>query len=1129
MNDSGGGQKKKNSATAMNDHLSITKKRRLPTKFPAALIISSASSCWLLQLCSVSVRVSCFGQAKEEEALPPTRSRNLRDRRRKLTTGTIGTNNNPPTLQPSKLFQQQSSSTTTTPTFGRDDLTTSPKPSVTTSTSNTSPATSPHPKPQVYYGCSYNDQIVPDWSEESIYSEGSLVANYMANIEESGALSSTTWNNEESSGALLNWKVFQCKSYPYSAWCNGYEPGADVPLPGNGGGTSMAWSVAWEEKGDCVAMVYSKEEQVMMVEEEEQGLDLTGSKFTTTSSNGGDFCATPIYRDGESYQAQDQVLYQDAVYECKSPPVDMWCPDSAYRPGESLYWETAWMLVADSLGCPVVPDPAAMPSDAPAAFEEVCAPIYSANKNYTKNDIVSHEHYNYQCQIEELCNDEFGLNAAGWWQKDTPCEIPPPKQESAILSSVSLDTTEASLSSESLNMAEEPPPLATLSPTAPPSEAPSSSEIQCAPPYTVGHNYKFMEELSFNYFNYACYIPDKCRQPQYAPRLHDENVGIAWWKTDECVGTQTRHPTVLPTFRPSYPQMAEQSADYIAQHDALYTAAIPDSVAVILEKSKMDIEKTVLLFRTASLEREPSSIYNYEGLLKALGVMTLHKVRSGNFYLGDGEGDAGTRYALVNLAAFLAHSMAESIKYDTCDESNWEVVNGRYPVSNACGQGGKSYQDMKCPEDESHMECPVKSSMSTRAVTHANWGSEPGAPTYLFCEPKSVDGTPLTGFWDPAYKCDRPFSEPPESCTEYEGQTTGRIDNSVPAANKLARIDVEGCCFWGRGVIKATGVCSIGRLNYFLGKGAADNGMPSPYPNIDFCEDPEVICGSAEHSELKWVAGMSEYVDRVQSYEKDGFSYFTELKRFFNEGMMDDSFIINVSKILEHGCHGDDASCHPADGQWEKTDNFKKILDLFRLPQMLPVDTSAATAEATTSSVYFTLQGQTPEPTKQRTRSPATQSTPSPSLRVTRPLPLSESRPIEPTREPTPTMAWYVNIDSRICISDGNQPERVEVYDSKELCCSKHYNTKIDYYNCISDGGDSTDPIHPQESGAESSTMSGCPPDATGWHTSSDCKSFFMCKKGEQFGMIMSCEDGFLFDYEVHSCRPDFIVKCDSL
>ncbi len=41
-------------------------------------------------------------------------------------------------------------------------------------------------------------------------------------------------------------------------------------------------------------------------------------------------------------------------------------------------------------------------------------------------------------------------------------------------------------------------------------------------------------------------------------------------------------------------------------------------------------------------------------------------------------------------------------------------------------------------------------------------------------------------------------------------------------------------------VIQTSGICNFGKLNYFLGKRAHDEGRESRYPDIDFCKDPEV-------------------------------------------------------------------------------------------------------------------------------------------------------------------------------------------------------------------------------------------------------------------------------------------------
>ena len=47
------------------------------------------------------------------------------------------------------------------------------------------------------------------------------------------------------------------------------------------------------------------------------------------------------------------------------------------------------------------------------------------------------------------------------------------------------------------------------------------------------------------------------------------------------------------------------------------------------------------------------------------------------------------------------------------------------------------------------------------------------------------------------------------------------------------------------------GICNFGKLNYYLGKRANDEGRDSRYPDIDFCQDPGIICSSEEHKELK--------------------------------------------------------------------------------------------------------------------------------------------------------------------------------------------------------------------------------------------------------------------------------------
>lgn len=112
----------------------------------------------------------------------------------------------------------------------------------------------------------------------------------------------------------------------------------------------------------------------------------------------------------------------------------------------------------------------------------------------------------------------------------------------------------------------------------------------------------------------------------------------------------------------------------------------------------------------------------------------------------------------------------------------------KYPIANACGQLGQSYQDYHCSSEEDiqlNMECPIDTQMEITATTHAAWY---GAPPGLFCAPKTK--LPVTGVWDQDYWCDNKWEG--ESCDVYEGQKSGRFDNDVGVANQAGRTDVEG-------------------------------------------------------------------------------------------------------------------------------------------------------------------------------------------------------------------------------------------------------------------------------------------------------------------------------------------------
>jgi hypothetical protein len=350
----------------------------------------------------------------------------------------------------------------------------------------------------------------------------------------------------------------------------------------------------------------------------------------------------------------------------------------------------------------------------------------------------------------------------------------------------------------------------------------------------------------------------------------------------------------------------------------------------------------------------PSTVYKSPDLIAAVEKMTNTGI--GEYTLLGGLSEAEGNYALVNLAAMLAQSMHETIQYDACDENNWDSTSG-YTSANACGQLGQSYQDYQCPAGEEHMACEVDPEMELVASTNAKWY---GAPGPMFCAPKSK--VPKAPRWEhskgwcdpnqdyPKLEGDAFFAnvngEGSETCGVYEGQKAGGWElcngescpnAAAPVFGQEARTDVEGCCWWGRGVIQTTGVCNFGKLNYFAGARAAREGRESLFPNVDFCKRPDSICNSTEHPDLKWVAGLFFYAKEVQLYPTDdawGFDYEAELRYFTDNGNINDrAFIDKVSGIVNRGCPSLNgcAAGHTHEAG-KRAQNFQTVLRAFGYP-----------------------------------------------------------------------------------------------------------------------------------------------------------------------------------------------------
>ena len=171
----------------------------------------------------------------------------------------------------------------------------------------------------------------------------------------------------------------------------------------------------------------------------------------------------------------------------------------------------------------------------------------------------------------------------------------------------------------------------------------------------------------------------------------------------------------------------------------------------LLNKTQAEIESRVLVSYNSQGNAYKSTAYTYDDFLVTLRSMSLFGAGGGNdddpivFYMGQTD-SKGIAHGLANLAAFLAHAMVTSIKYDVCDEFNVDATDltSKYAISNSCGQWGRSYQDEVCMGDGAFMTCDVDPDM---AVTAASYLFASNVPPPFECQPKK-NATDFTGHWD---------------------------------------------------------------------------------------------------------------------------------------------------------------------------------------------------------------------------------------------------------------------------------------------------------------------------------------------------------------------------------------------
>jgi len=140
---------------------------------------------------------------------------------------------------------------------------------------------------------------------------------------------------------------------------------------------------------------------------------------------------------------------------------------------------------------------------------------------------------------------------------------------------------------------------------------------------------------------------------------------------------------------------------------------------------KKGFEETILMSESpVDGKKYTSSRYrHFNDFLESLRKMADIGFNDQYFFIGQGDVDSDgeaprlSNSGLLNIALFLTYAIEMSILDDACDEHNTQLINGRFPVSNSCGQHGKNYQDIVCNTENAGMECPLDTKQSFSAVT----------------------------------------------------------------------------------------------------------------------------------------------------------------------------------------------------------------------------------------------------------------------------------------------------------------------------------------------------------------------------------------------------------------------------
>ena len=165
---------------------------------------------------------------------------------------------------------------------------------------------------------------------------------------------------------------------------------------------------------------------------------------------------------------------------------------------------------------------------------------------------------------------------------------------------------------------------------------------------------------------------------------------------------------VYMIYEPIAAAINSESFDSLTMHsgsDSTYTSSqsssqtIASQIETIFTSIQSTIDNELFLSETPLSDWIPSTVYRFNGFYDGLKIMHSVGVAGKKLYIGSNsptndflstgqviENNVDCEhcfmYGLVNVAAFLAQAMEETIRYDACDENSWDRVGSRetYPI-----------------------------------------------------------------------------------------------------------------------------------------------------------------------------------------------------------------------------------------------------------------------------------------------------------------------------------------------------------------------------------------------------------------------------------------------------------------